>query len=173
MDRQLHVPAVIESGNGQVIVHNYRNNGVVQQSGKGGFHPGGIILDLNAFHIPACGLGNVIGIGQSVPFAQRRTGKDLNAVVAFHFCHISPKRSPTVCGGEHSCLRVLDHNQGNIAGTVHRVITLHCQIPGIGFRVGRDFNDPGILHSDDIFPLSLLLRFPLGIVLCFVGDDFR
>ncbi|MEE0869782.1 MAG: hypothetical protein U0L52_00185 [Bacteroidaceae bacterium] len=67
----------------------------------------------------------------------------------------------------------MDHNEGNIAGTVHRIIALHCQIPGVGFRVGGNLHDPGILHSDDVFPLGLLLRFPLGIVLRFVGDDFR
>ena len=39
-------------------------------------------------------------------------------------------------------------------------------------RFHGKFNDPSILHGDDVFPLGLLLRFPLGIVLSLIGYDF-
>ena len=164
VDCQFQIGRIIKGGRGKLLVNDHRHNGIIQNGGQRRLHFLTVILQDDSGNIPPLRLLDVIGIRQRIAAPHRRAGKNFHAVVLLAVHNGTVQRFPAVTGSEHGGLRVAEHHQRDIAGTVRGVVPLHLQIAGVCFGITDDLRNTGILHRRGIFPLGLLGFFPLRIV---------
>ena len=171
VDGQFQIGGVIKGRGREFLVDDHWHNGIVQNGGQRRLHFLAVILQGNPGNIPALCLLDVIGIRQRIAAPHGRTGKNLYSVALFTVHNGAAQRFPAVTGSKHGGLRVAEHHQRDIAGTVRGVVPLHLQIAGVCFGITGDLRNTGILHRRSIFPLGLMGFFPLRIVFGLTAHD--
>ena len=173
IDSQFQLVTVVVCGNGQCFIWNDWNLGLVHNSGQCRFHLLGYFSNLDGGNIPAYGLGNVIGIGNGVAFPEVALGKNLDSVILLNVPYCPAQSFPSVHGADLRHIGILDHGEGDVACTVHRIVTLHIQIGCIHFGTTDDIVDPGILHGNDVVTLGLPLGLPLLVTLVLLRNKVK
>ena len=153
------------------MVGGHGNDGVVEDGAQGDAHFLAVILQLDLFQVTPLGLADVVGVREAIPPAQGIPGKNLDPFASLLVDHAPIQGFPPFRRTEYGGLRVLEHDQGDIARAVCWVIPLHIQILHIQFRVAGDLLHSGVLHGDGILPVRLLFCPPLVVLLGLFRDD--
>ena len=153
------------------MVGGHGNDGVVEDGAQGNAHFLAVIPQLHFLRFASLGLADVVGICETIPPAQGIPGKNLDSFASLLVDHAPIQGFPPFRRAEYGGLRVLEHDQGDIARAVCGVIPLHIQVLHIQFRVTGDLLHSGVLQGDGVLPVCLHFRPPLGVLLGLFRDD--